>query len=587
MMTKLFGIAVTLTAFTVAGNAQTVRFNAIGSSALFLQAGLAASTPIASHGVGATCVWSQKSGLANSLQATDPTVTTSVLTETGNAWVAWTPGSTGTCAAPAGTGIDIYAYLQTDSVIGNRCYANGCTVGVVTGGNPVGSTPSNLISSSEITVPQAIWTALNNHVVTAAGTDIRPEDAVFATNRGLTACGQPVSGSSYLGLGYASAGIPIHSFYSTSTFHVVSFTLPSSYAVLPVGAVPIVVGVNPSGSGFGSGVSNIDHTTLARFLDGTLGLTGDLTGSASNLPATVLIREPLSGTYNTMEFSIPNTTTNSAGSGFNLQTSQDVGTTQPSGELNCDGSNPIQYPAGSGNYTMHIASADSVGGVPGYRNRAIGTGQEVSELLALPDSLGYAFWSTANFAAATSTNVKYLTVDGADPLYDPSGSSYSTIKGQVPTATNGYLTNVTFTNLQDGTYPIWSLLRLVTSASGLNNIYATKVATAAQYFISATSRPDFVPFLNTTTTTGLAPLAVAHSHFAPPGYTGSVSNGTGAFKNTSGGSLAPNCSSTEAGGDVGGVILGVGAALPSGTTLLSDNAYCAATSTAGQTGLRK
>ena len=145
VMTKLFGIAMALAASAVTGRAQTVVFNAIGSSAQFLEAGLAAgsATTASPAGLGATCVWSKNSANTGALEAKDPTT---AQTESGNAWVAWTPGSGGTCAAPA-TNSQIYAFLQTDSTVGVRCYFNKCTMGAAT--SPAGTAPDGLIEGIE------------------------------------------------------------------------------------------------------------------------------------------------------------------------------------------------------------------------------------------------------------------------------------------------------------------------------------------------------------------------------------------------------------------------------------------------------
>jgi hypothetical protein len=574
MMTKFLGITLALTALTAIANAQTVVYEGIGSSALFLQLGQAAGTSVASNGVGATCVWSQ----LGSPNATYPTVyplesidahASPTLTETGNAWIAWTQSTaTGSTCATMDSSVKIYAQLQTDSVIGDRSYFNAATLSAVT--SPASKATNNLIfaTGEQATLPAAIWTALSGHVFTAAATDIRPEDAKFATVRALATCDTAVGSSQYMGLGYTSRSTPIQSYYSNSTFHVVDFALPTdgSFSVIPIGAVPVVVAVNPSNaSGFGNtSVTNITRSQLAKFLDGTYGNVSDLSGSGT-AAATVLIREPLSGTYNTMEYATPNNLT--------LQTSQDVGLNQITAERNCTGGGTGATPItaanilGTSGYTLHIPSNDNASA---YRNRAIGTGQEVSELLSVTDALGYSFWSTANFANATSTNAKYLQVDGVDPLQ----SSYSA--GVIPTSGNGLLSNVNFAHLQDGTYPIWSLLRLVSASSGSNLLYAKKLGTAAQYFISATSRPDFVPFsVGASGTT----LKVLHSHFVPPTVTFSSSNtpanGSNAF--TPPLSATGTCSAAEIGGDVGGAIL----------TVTSDQSYCTAHGvTTGDTGLR-
>ena len=511
IVTKFLGIAVALAALTVGAHAQTAVFVGGGSSALFLELGEAAGTATSASpaGVGATCVWSQKSGKTTSLTVTD------TATESGQSWIAWTPSTTDSTCTTIDSSVKIYAYVQLDSVLGNRLYFNAGTLGYKST-SPAGSATDNLIHNAnsaiteQSTLPSGIWTVLSNKALTAAGTDIRPEDAAFAILRATssTGCGVAISSSQYLGLGYTAGTSVISSYYSTSTFHTNTFTLPSSgYTVLSVGATPVIFAVNTTNaSGFGAGVYNISKATLARFLEGQYGSTSDLTGGTDS-PATVLIREPLSGTYNTVEYAVPNTVGN--------QSSQEAG--------NCNGSVPNTNP-------LHLASSDNSNG---YRNRVIGTGEAVNELLLTTDALGYSFWSTGNFANVGVTGpAKYLTVDGYDPLYDQSGSSYSTIKNTIPTAANGYLSNVTFTDLNNGNYPVWSMLRLVTAASGSSYTYAHKLAVAAQNFVSSTSLPDFVR---------ASDLAVVHSHFTPPGQSVTPNNG--------------GTCGTEAGGDVAGVIL--------------------------------
>jgi len=523
LMTKLFGITLALTAATatVSAHAQTVLFNAIGSSAQFLEAGLAAGTSSSGSpaGLGATCVWSQKSSSAGAIQATDPTTAQA---ESGNAWIAWTPNG-GTCAAPT-SGFKIYAYLQTDSTVGVRCYFNGCKIGA--SGSPVSTAPDGLIFgiSGEVSLPSTVWSALSNLAVNVAATDIRPEDAAFATLRATTTCGSAIASSNYLGLGYTSGGTPIASEYSGSTFHVTSipsFSSTSSFSVTPVGAAPIMVFVNPSNAnGFGTtSFNNISRGDLAKFLDGSYGKTNDgSTGITGSYATTVLIREPLSGTYNTMEFAVPNTTTR--------YTSQDVGLNQSATQQNC----PVQNP-------LNKQSDDNTSA---YRNRVIGTGQMVSVALNLTnplntstpqtqDTLAYAFWSVANFSAATSTNAKYLKVDGVDPIE----SAYAT-GGVIPTGSS-LSTNVTFTHINDGTYPIWSLLRLVAASPAPAAV--AKMALIEQNFVPSSSRPDFVPYNS---------LTVLHSHFTPPG----ISYPSGSTPANGASGCTP-----EAGGDVGGVIL--------------------------------
>ncbi len=92
-----------LGALAVNANAQTVAANGLGSSSLFLESGLGASSATTGS-INATCLWSgNNSSATNAVTATDTTVVTGgvnqSLTDSGSAWVAWTPG-TGSCAAP-------------------------------------------------------------------------------------------------------------------------------------------------------------------------------------------------------------------------------------------------------------------------------------------------------------------------------------------------------------------------------------------------------------------------------------------------------------------------------------------------------
>jgi len=576
----LLAVIAVLLCVAANANAQTVAMNGIGSSALFLEMGQAAAL---SPAIGASCVWTHaSSGGASALDGRAGVPGP----EGGQIWIAWQPGS-GTCAAPAGT-YNIYSYLQTDSTVGNRCVfaAPACTLTlsstfVHTGGANL-LAPVVDITTAAGGLPASIQAALNGAAMNVAGTDIRPEDAKFATIRALTDCGVPVNGvagSQYLGLGYAVTsgshiGKPINgsSLGGGSSFNVVDFNLTGTdpisggavptFSVFDVGAVPVVVFVNPANvNGLGSIlVQNVTRGVLAGFLDGTYGRASDLinqtyvVGSgASNVLTTVFVREPLSGTYNTMEYSVPNNT--------QLQTSQDVGLNSPvgidPGSKNCLGASVNQNPLQD---TVLRATA---GGSSG-RYRSIGTGNEVAAVLTHTDSLGYSFWGTGNFKNASALNAKYLTVDGVDPLQQV------WTDGLVPTAGNGLLGNVSFANVKNGSYPIWSKLRLAATPTGAAG--ASALATAAQSYVSP-QQPDFVP---------INQLLVVRSHFAPPYNSGSVYNGafpSSATNQPANGTSVCNTGSTpEAGGDVGGLVY----------PLQSDGDFCSDSGSAfGQIGRRQ
>jgi hypothetical protein len=555
-------IAIVLAA-NVSAKAQTIQFNAVGSSALFLEIGQAAAlTP----SIGASCVWSVKSSSANHAYALDSRYGTAPgTTENGNIWIAWTP-VTGSCATVTAA-TNIYAYISTDSTVGVRCYfaSPKCTVNIPVAN--VGLAGAGVLGSSvaEVVLPAGIQTALNGQSFNAAGTDIRPEDAKFATLRALTTCGTPVAaGSQYLGLGYQTGttgvGSSIVSAFDTSSFHVADFNLtgtdpitsaalPGTFTVSDVGAAPVVVTVNPSDpSGFGNLlVQNVNRAILAGYLDGTYGHTSDINPAgylAGGALSTVLIREPLSGTYNTMEYAIANR--------VDYQSSQDVGVIAVNANTAAQVA-PLLFCTAVGGTVKSTTLNESIlrtGGGSSLRQRAIGTGQALSEVRLLKNGLGYGFWSAANFGGFNGTNGKYLTVDGVDPIQEVYQG------GLIPTSGNGQIGNVTLANVKNGTYPIWSKLRIVSAGgAGVTNLVA-----AAQNFLSP-SQPDFVP---------AGSLSVIHSHFAPPGVN---------FPST-GTNVAGNGSScgTETGGDVGGTVI----------SSQADGDYCADNASAtGQTGLRQ
>ncbi|MGD0730962.1 MAG: hypothetical protein ABR956_06840 [Terracidiphilus sp.] len=554
-----------------AGTGITVQLVIIGSSAQWLELGQASATVQG-------CSWTgpKGSGTATGIQAIDTRVPGSGeggigTAENGTSWVTWAPYG-GTCAITTGATTTINMFLNTDSVIGNRCYFAAPRCQMYVASSLAGTAGQGTLTGfTDTPLPSVVQAALNNALVNVAATDIRPEDAKFASLRMFTNCGSPVvTGSQYLGLGYATSTTGVGTTIAESTvakaspgtFHVFDFNLmgndpitndalPGIYTVTPLGAVPIVVLVNPSDdSGFGSLlVSNINRATLAGYLDGTYGRTSDIypstTGTTnSGIASTVFVREPLSGTYNTMEYAIPNS--------VELKTSQDLGlaavaanggttgTTVPAAYCNGNSwlaaQNPLNETPTSLSPHRKVSSSNPNPG----RFRAIGTGDEIAAVLANEDSLGYGFWSAANFAGATPTNAKYLTVDGIDPIQQ------NWVDGLVPTSGNGLLGNVTLAHVKDGSYPIWSVLRLVSdpSLAGAGEPVNVLVNEAAAFLSPA--QPDFVH---------ASTLQIVRSHFSPPGVSYPCF-GTGAANDqpaTGTGTLQ------ECGGDVGGLVYSIGA----------------------------
>jgi hypothetical protein len=554
MRHALLGVAAMLAfaAADVNANAQTLQFAAVGSSALYTELGQAAATLLGCYAT--TTSKSQVFPIDQRVGTAPGTA------ESTNAWVAWSVGNGTSCSAPGSSSV-IYTMMSADSTIGNRCFfaSPRCLISVPAAGFGGGGQLPGF--TAETDVPTSIQGAMNDALVNVAATDIRPEDAKFATMRALTNCGTAVtSGSQYLGLGYqgtaTGVGVAVqqsaaaHGGTGTS-FNVFDFnligndpikpanTLPTGFTVTPVGAVPVVVVVNPeNANGFGSlQVTNIDRGVLAGYLDGTFGRTSDIlaqaytSSNALDSATTIFVREPVSGTYNTMEYAIPNNVA--------IQSSQDVGVQATLGNavpvLNCSGTKVNQNPL-SETVTRGTEGTSA-------RYRAIGTSNELASVFATKDSLGYGFWSAGNFASATAATAKYLTVDGVDPI------QASWIDGLVPTSGNGILGNVTLQHVRDGSYPIWSLLRLVSDTSGVGLSSAKTLVSEAYDFLSP-SQPDFVAYPS---------LLVVRSHFTPPLF-GTTFDGVAVnFPSAAGTNVASNGTSgcgesAEAGGDVGGIV---------------------------------
>jgi hypothetical protein len=135
--------------------------------------------------------------------------------------------------------------------------------------------------------------------------------------------------------------------------------------------------------------------------------------------------------------------------------------------------------------------------------------------------LGYTYWSTGNFASVVNST-RYLTVDGVDPLY----ASYA--GGFFPTCTPPCAGIVSFTNIINGSYPIWSVYRVATAKAVPKGVAALIVAAQTQ---AATTIPDFVPFNQ---------LSVFRSHYALSGKVAANGFVTGGH--------------AESGGDLGGAV---------------------------------
>ncbi|HLW84583.1 MAG TPA: hypothetical protein VKR60_05160 [Candidatus Sulfotelmatobacter sp.] len=515
-----------------------------------------------------------------------------------------------------------------------------------------------------------------------AHTDIRPEDGLYATTRALSSYNTTngMSGLGYnqaacgaTGSGTKTVGCPVYdSFAKKAVFYALNFSLTKNdpytgaavpgYTTLSIGATPAVVMVNNADTanlGFGATNpdgsylhKNIRHKVLAHIFDGTDSCTGDVlattpTPSAfggsiagSGQPIQVVIREPLSGTYNTFEFTAVRTLSGSAAVAVNQskiksttwisddQSSQEIDLRGNLGALGpafnfgtgsaCPG-NSNAAPDGTadcGDPLLVHTSTCGTGTTKGLHLRAIGTGEEVAATMGqdntggsqVVDGMGFTFWSYANLkpgasgCSGTGTsgdvtcstyNGHYLTVDGIDPLFATEGGQG--FGGTVENPTGAYnfpqcgliqkvagytfpCQQIPFTHIYDGTYPLWTMLRLVTfdnvgttqvTPEGVINVLAYAQSEAAPG--SAEQLSDFVPFLSSITglpysqggtlPSGDLNLGVFRSHYVQSGVNpdnGHVAcAGTFTGVNITGGTKGSKTCLVDLGGDVGGSVVTV------------------------------
>jgi hypothetical protein len=253
-------------------------------------------------------------------------------------------------------------------------------------------------------------------------------------------------------------------------------------------------------------------------------------GYGSDAALHVFIREPISGTYNTMDFNIPNAAdiAGDYAQGTGRVTGQEQGVNPAN--TSCT-TKPCTVVSGNPLYSLYTPTVGTGNG--SSRARVIGTGEMISTLNSTPDSLGYAFWGFSSWAPSKAGNLKYLTVDGVDPLYSTAHPNPVSL-GTLPSCTTTPCI-LPFDNIKDGTYPIWSKYRLVYDQTDATNIATNLVSLAQSDSTSVYS--DFIP----ATT-----LNVFRSHFSQV-----VTTSGGGYPGNNG--VAPGI--PETGGDMGGFVL--------------------------------
>jgi hypothetical protein len=474
--------------------------------------------------------------------------------EIGNLWVVWSQNSTGTT-------VEIWTYLSVDSTVGVRAFESAPRASLSFPGTL--PAPGNIVTtwddnSADVALDANVEAKLAGAKFTAAFTDIRPEDALYASNHLLAGVG-------------TCAGTPIKSAVtgSTATATPVKFALTGNdpcststatvpFVTIPVGAAPIVFLVNSSNTASGhlgnSAVTTISSANATKLFDGSE-CDASLFGGSATVPVTAWLREGLSGTMNTTEFSVfqPN------------GHSQETGVT----------TNPLNQ-------------ACTAGG--GSRKRGIGTGEIISNVSGTTaDQAGYFFFSYE--AVNGKTNLKYVKLDNVDPFT----GTYTT--GALPTClTSGAIKctitpNTSFSTLRNGTYKAWSIYRAIsdnTNAANLKSLVTKAQAVAG----TGTGVPDFVPFspvCGSSASNDEKGLDVYREHFSfSVSHIQSVANNTVTSTVTStpndgpvqpnvtcttggirslpfralGGYITANNTNTEVMGDVGGAIQGPFSANP-------------------------
>ena len=441
----------------------------------------------------------------------------------GNIWIVWT-----THDPDVNTPTNVCLYVNVDSAVGDRALfafpqaliTLPAADSGVAGDNVVGSALLN--GNSDEALQPLVFQVICGTGTTCTGispnvamSDIRAEDALFATRRVLCASGTSGTCLYYpTSFGGTVQTTPFTSAFSTAALGAADWELraggaisdPISGQIIPgtlfrftaqdIGAAPVVVFVNKTNNGVchlgDPTLGNINTFTLAAALDGTISRTGDLfplaSGTCASIGMNTVIREALSGTYNTME--------------FDLVRSRRVQSTQENGNIPTAGCPAGKWLSPAHNTNACPAAAQNplsqAFGSGGTRKRAVGTGDLVGAVSANADSLGYAFWSFGNFASAAA-NVKYLTLDGVDPIQATYGG------GAIPTCVApcpGALGATPFAHVKDGSYPVWAPLQMIQLTANLAPLASSVVAGARNNVINKV--PDFVP---------AADLNVFRSHY--------------------------------------------------------------------------
>lgn len=524
----------------------------------------------------------------------------------GSLWVVW---DNVTADPNCTTACNVWAYMKVDSIVGNRCFfaTPRCTVKAPS----FTAVPDQLIGCATCTywetekdmpaTVKALFTT--GHVVTVGASEIRPEDAAFGQCRINSVLGGGDDGLNGLGYGNNASGVcptfaspfanksgtDLVSAYpaSTSVAHPLAFNIsghdPFTNSVIPVfstvniGAVPVMWMVNGQSA---TGLQNLTDVTLPQLqkvFSGGGCLASDLGVSGGTDALNVFLREPLSGTMNSAEYTAFRLPVDSSGNhaGISQETSLSS--------------------AGVGITPVSNLGCGPAHGLPGHRYQSVGQGDMTKFILhsndgTLPsstDGIGYVFagygnWSTLAHSAAT----RYVQINGVDPFYQLYGSNYdpgeAIVNGAIGAGAmpNGstdipaicahtfpcsekslWAGHLSYPNVRNGSYRQWIMVRLMGTTGGAPLAAATALITSAQASAVATI-PDYVPAAAVTVTLPAGEgggsftdpgLKLLHAHYTQDG-------------------VAP-VNATEKGGDEGGCIIPSGSVA---TKLVYNETGCSA-----------
>jgi hypothetical protein len=358
-----------------------------------------------------------------------------ILPEQVTYWVVWVNCTGGSCGA-SGVDTDVWAYNQVDSTVGDRSFMaqNPKVVSNVgTGATAANGIAAALLggTADQASIPTDVYNSVNNHPITTGMTDIRAEDALYATAR--TNCNASnAAAAPYNCLGYqpnpnapsdAHVAYSIISAYTSATANPVDFGLPGTNDPITGTAVPktivsFAVGEDPvvffdnrsNAAGLGSTTTggSFIYTNLTDNSGGLIGTghgvpggaggvnwlgymyggndcagdnaafnggtTGLPTGVSANFAVHLMQREALSGTMNTTEFSAFDIFGGSLGAVDGSSVGNSNGLIPwTSQEANIP--NPVASGNSNNNNPLQLNCVAAKDGTTGDRHRVIGASQ--------------------------------------------------------------------------------------------------------------------------------------------------------------------------------------------------------------------